>query len=492
MACCSARAAILAVLWLAVRVGLAQPLLFLGICSSDASRGPLREAARRSWLHPLLEATGTRVSHRFFLQEAASGEAETWRDVVAIPNRAFRGNCGESKLCRSGASLAFALKWGQQNSAAPFLLVVDHDGFLCGQNLMSALPHFPQKGLMVASFHCGRISTPLDLDETRDTKAQQHCKAVRPDQQFILTSRDVARVLVDTYERSKPRKEQSFVMAVKNQVMGLPNLFDWRYAVLHPAHNAEALLFQHVYEGPVGGLYEHFCGAYVWLHLCHGKDVAVFDKIVGSSRALGVANRSRIELGQANMGLASHRRQGRRRAASHAAQHWRENRKRAKAGQPPELVAGGGLPRKNQFTESAAAAAAATGLQQPKGKQETHQLEGGYSGLEVVDIAQLPVALAAARASGPLESQGGRGNNRDGALDGAELFERAVKLTSYQAKDCGGATTCLVAPPLRAVKLPDGTIIQPGACSGRDFGFKALQSQSPPPLAPAPTQTGPL
>lgn len=213
--------------------------VFLRIGSLDESTAWRRSLARTHYLEHLEPLR----DYAFVLQRAASSELGRFRDVVLVPS-GLLSRCSTIS-CRYGITLAYGLRWATENTTRAFILSVDDDGFLCVPQLSAMVRLLPVSGVVLGTWH----ESPA-----------------RPDQHFMLVSRDVATTAAGHYMRMHADRPQqwSLTIAERAYLSKLPHRYDVREAALHPAHNARALWYQQ----PSAEAAATFCERHVWLHFC--------------------------------------------------------------------------------------------------------------------------------------------------------------------------------------------------------------------------------
>ena len=162
--------------------------VFLAIGSFDASHAARRDLIRRTYLRGL--AAGE--DYAFFVQNATAEEIRARGDVVVVPRERWLDRCDGAprgvaghrgvedggKACRSGETFAYALRSYGARSDRPFVLGLDDDGFLCREALYRLAATLKRAG--------------RDRDFVMGTWQRKGRDLVRPDQNFVLMSRDVA------------------------------------------------------------------------------------------------------------------------------------------------------------------------------------------------------------------------------------------------------------------------------------------------------------
>ncbi|KAK7240434.1 hypothetical protein SO694_00112069 [Aureococcus anophagefferens] len=230
---------------------------FLAIGSFDESHAARRALIRRTYAAGLAPM----ADYAFYVQNASAAELRDAGDVVAAPH-ADVSRCGfaaEGKACRSGEVFLAGLEDYLRRSTRPYVLAIDDDGFLCRAAFQRAAKMLVRRG-----------KTEGFVGGTWQRKGKD---LVRPDQNFVLLSRDVATKAAAALRKAFAALGASHKTGTRDAAKLLAAqrfAMDLRDAVLHPHHNSLALLYQR--ERPGGGSFrgkaEPLCARRAWVHLC--------------------------------------------------------------------------------------------------------------------------------------------------------------------------------------------------------------------------------
>jgi len=206
--------------------------------------------------------------YAFFVQSAT--EEERKQDTIIVP-REHLSQCAV-KECRAGATFWYRMRWAENFTKHKYVLLVDGDGFLCYNTMMQLVAQVPEaQDVAIGTWH---------------TAPQ------RPDQHFVLLSRDVA-VNLSQATSTWGRRGTTATERWSSVFEALPNKRDAQMLALHPKHNAKALLYQGWFNGPT---VNSFCDSHVWIHFCctFGKKTQIWNDLQrGASK--GAANLTAVE-----------------------------------------------------------------------------------------------------------------------------------------------------------------------------------------------------
>jgi len=215
--------------------------VFIRIGSYNEETEWRRSLARTTYLHAL----APRRDYIFVAQSASVRERREHGDLVCITSSLLLrcNSMNETKPCRSGLTFAFGLRWAHTNTNRSYILSVDDDGFLCTPQLPRLLAQLPAagQGVVLGSWHK---------------------RLTRPDQQFVLLSRDVAEVVAARYLTT--RTSTSAARHLASFLTGQAHPLDARRVVLHPDHSALAQW----YQAPTKEAAAAFCARHLWIHFC--------------------------------------------------------------------------------------------------------------------------------------------------------------------------------------------------------------------------------
>ncbi|KAH8063470.1 hypothetical protein JL722_2640 [Aureococcus anophagefferens] len=204
---------------------------FLAIGSFDESHAARRALIRRTYAAGLAPM----ADYAFYVQNASAAELRDAGDVVAAPH-ADVSRCGfaaEGKACRSGEVFLAGLEDYLRRSTRPYVLAIDDDGFLCRAAFQRAAKMLVRRG-----------KTEGFVGGTWQRKGKD---LVRPDQNFVLLSRDVATKAAAALRKAFAALGASHKTGTRDAAKLLAAqrfAMDLRDAVLHPHHNSLALLYQ--------------------------------------------------------------------------------------------------------------------------------------------------------------------------------------------------------------------------------------------------------